>query len=444
MEVTHGPGNVTGAHLVYARLSAGIAVRGAVAIPFDERLYDPHTVGAATVRDGYPVWGRHDAPSEGWDVIAATFRLLTLADEQQIDPAARDGLGNFLVGALPAERAAMVDEPLADNHAALLLDKLIKIQPDLREAREPRWPEGKRYAVCVTHDSDAMHRGHPRELATALTKWLVRRQRVFLDMALEGLKYRHAPMANPSWGFDGWRDDEARHGFRSCFYLAVRPLGCRRRLNDCKSDALVAGIDWSVFQQMRGEGWEFGLHPALDAQRDLDEIVREKRALEERLGAPLTGIRHHYLAIDNHHPWETFRKHLAAGFRYDSSLGWHDQPGFRAGTALPFRPFDPDAEEALDLIELPLAVMDCQVALGSVGTAEAQATLLADKVRQGAGVLVLNWHTETYCNRLLYAGYRTLYERILAPLLADGDAWFATPNEIAGWWRGRAERLRVH
>jgi len=111
--------------LVYSASAEALRPAGRVIIPFDERLYDARTVCAARTLDGHPVWARQGADLAGMDLIAATFRLLTLADEQQIPPAARDYLGNFFVGALPAGRRAAVEVPLADHHAALLRERLI-------------------------------------------------------------------------------------------------------------------------------------------------------------------------------------------------------------------------------------------------------------------------------------------------------------------------------
>lgn len=430
-------------HLLYTRSSKDLSRAGQVVVRFDERLYDPMTVCEATVLDGHLVWCRQGEDPMGADLIAGIFRLLTLADELQINPGDRDVLGNFSAPGLPAGRRSTLGEPLADYHAALLLDRLLSVAPELRASIAPRWPNGKRYAVCVSHDSDAMHRGHPREVATAFAKALMRRNAVFWAMACEAVKHRHAPMKSPFWGFDGWRDAEALLGIRSCFYLAVRPLKVRRRLNDCKSDALVAGVDWTFFRELRSAGWEIGLHPAIDAQKSLEEIQLAKQSIEERLGSSIKGIRHHYLAIDNLRPWETFRKHLAAGFTYDSSLGWHDRPGFRAGTALPFHPYDPQLAKALDLIQLPLALMDCQVVGSGVDAAAERSSGVDEVVRRVGGMLMLNWHTESYCSRFIYSGYRALYDCIVTRLHADADAWFATPEDIAVWWSIRTARLNA-
>ncbi len=61
-------------------------------------------------------------------------------------------------------------------------------------------------------------------------------------------------------------------------------------------------------------------------------------------------------------------------------------------------------------------------------------------VKRGGGALVLNWHQETAFNRLGFAGYRDLVER-LAACFHDSDAWIATPRELCRHWKERNARL---
>jgi hypothetical protein len=442
VETTQDPKKRISAHIVYSSSVKSFHVDKKITIPFDSSLYNPATACSASIIDGRQVWTRKGCSSDAVDLIAATFLLLTLADEQQIAMSSRDYLGKFLVKSLPEGRQATIDVPLADYHAALLLDRILETAPALREVILPRWPEGKRFAVCLTHDTDSIHPGHPRELYTNIAKGLLRRKRVFLDMALEGLKHLRSPMDSVYWGFPGWMNYENEHKIRSCFYLPVSPRKCGRRLNDCKSDVFSAGVDWQVFRDMRTRGWEFGLHPAINAQKDVEEIILEKHALEERLGAPVMGLRHHYLAIDNLNPSQTFRKHAEAGFLYDTSLGWHDKAGFRAATSIPFRPYDSVLKTAIDLTEISLNLMDTYVMDEEHSKAVYMANAIVSTIKDTGGAITFNWHTETFCNQHIFLNYRTVVQSVLGEIFVDPGAWFATPLEIVKWWNLRRDILQ--
>ncbi len=84
-----------------------------------------------------------------------------------------------------------------------------------------------------------------------------------------------------------------------------------------------------------------------------------RRRRLEALAGPVHGQRYHYLRLDPHSNFATLD---SLGFLYDSTLGFADQPGFRAGIAQPFRPWDLEREQPLRLVEIPLAAMDVTLA----------------------------------------------------------------------------------
>src|SRR5207248_7757008 len=80
----------------------------------------------------------------------------------------------------------------------------------------------------------------------------------------------------------------------------------------------------------------------------------ERRRLMEVAGASVHGLRFHNLRGG----YGALPAVAAAEFEYDSSLGFAEEPGFSAGIARPFRPYDREQDRPLDLIEIPLALMD--------------------------------------------------------------------------------------
>ncbi len=199
---------------------------------------------------------------------------------------------------------------------------------------------------------------------------------------------------------------------------------------------------WDPLRAMAGEGWEFGLHAPIGAKDDPSTFIWTKRVLEERLEAPINGLRHHYWALDWYAPWRTYREHVRAGFQYDASIAWRDRPGFRAGTALPFQPFDPDQATSLPLEVIPTGMMDDQVIVGSsAGSSLDAASALIDAVRAVGGVLVFDWHTEAANNGLRTPGYVDRLAEIYQIVMSDSSCWRPTPSELVAYWRHRRWRL---
>src|SRR5205085_9670032 len=88
-------------------------------------------------------------------------------------------------------------------------------------------------------------------------------------------------------------------------------------------------------------------------------------------------------------------------FHYDTSLGFPDAVGFRAGIAHPFRPWDLELDRPADLVEVPLAVMDATLAedrYEGLSASDAKPRILAalDWAAEHGGGFSLLWHPERF------------------------------------------------
>jgi hypothetical protein len=165
---------------------------------------------------------------------------------------------------------------------------------------------------------------------------------------------------------------------------------------------------------------EVGLHGSYSAADDPTRIAGEKQRLEE-LSGPISGQRYHFLRVDPHRNLGSLE---AAGFAYDSSLGFGDAVGFRAGIAHPFRPWDFEREAPRDLIEVPLAAMDVTLSAErylNLGPAQAEQRLsaLLDWAAEHGGGFAVLWHSEHYDSALL-PGWDRLYRRLIDEVGARG------------------------
>ena len=92
-----------------------------------------------------------------------------------------------------------------------------------------------------------------------------------------------------------------------------------------------------MIREIDRQGWEIGLHSSWYSFDDVDELKRQKEALESALGHEVISIRQHYLHYDIR---VTPVVQAAAGFKYDSTLGFNDNVGFRFGTCYPYHLYD--------------------------------------------------------------------------------------------------------
>jgi hypothetical protein len=130
---------------------------------------------------------------------------------------------------------------------------------------------------------------------------------------------------------------------------------------------------------------------------------------------------------------ETPKQLEEAGFGYDSTSGYNETVGYRAGTGQVFRPIG-----AVRLLELPMHVMDtalfrkAYLDLDEDGAWERVDPLLEHASREG-GVVTLNWHDRSIAPERLWGG---LYVRLVDELTERG-AWFATAANAVAWFRKR-------
>jgi len=390
-------------------------------------------------------FGEGDAPiwRDGrltFDIFRAAAYWLTLEGERQLSD--RDVHGRPIVGPFDGTLREQ-DAPPVQEYARLLAERLRQWTPGFAPA--PTWPGGKRYAVALTHDVDEPEapRGlwdmilgrfstDPGERDAALAAWWDERRRPDFWR-----RRWTTPTRRAEWDFDAFLECERRAGLRSALYFAPVRRGVSRD-PDVTYD-LGKGRYRRLLAQLVRDGWEIGMHasyrtvenrPAPKFQRDMLSAAAG--------GATIQGVRHHYLRLDAFDPMRGLNAHRRAGLDYDSSIGFNDLPGFRAGLCLPYRL---PGRGPGDLIELPMTLADMHLPRADIETSVAITLSHLRDVRRWGGLAVLNWHVGNWRTA---AGWREAYRAACAFLAADADVWVAPPREIAAWWRaGRWDTARI-
>ncbi len=343
----------------------------------------------------------------------------------------------------------VLDQPLV-NQCARQLERRIESWHSARgraPERNERWKNGARFAVALTHDVDdvALYslRGALRLIGRARhpASYAVRGGLTAVARALG-----RGGQRDPYDQFDRWVTEEERHGFRSSFYF-VPPDPSEAHEYDPTygfgDPVMFEGRRTNVKSMMRRmsqRGFDVGLHGSYLSHRDGDELARQKRSIEACTGHPVAGNRQHFLRFDIRETWTAQER---AGFGYDTTLGYNEEVGFRAGIAAPFRPWDPERRAARALIEVPLSVMDGALFRSlelDAPRAIARVREHLEHVEQVGGLAVLLWHPNAAAEEL-HPGWWACYAATLEWLAARG-AWVTGAAGIAAWWTEREVRQR--
>lgn len=287
------------------------------------------------------------------DVFGSVFFLLTRYEE--VVRRTRDEHERFPAAASLASAEGFLERPIVDEYVDVLWGAIRSLWPAL--VRPPRtfrlrlthdvdepfaaFGVGAR-AVARTAAGDVVRRGDPL--------MAVRRVRSFFD-ARQGRVDR-----NPFNTFDFLMDTSERHGLKAMFYFlagdARGDLDGTYRL----SDQPVAGL----LRRVHDRGHDVGLHATYGTFRSPESTQAEFEDLKDActtLGIDRVprSVRQHFLRFENPQTW---RNQELAGFEFDSTLGFADHIGFRAGTCREYPVFDLLDRRRLNLRERPLAVMD--------------------------------------------------------------------------------------
>jgi hypothetical protein len=292
--------------------------------------------------------------------------------------------------------------------------------------RKSYWPDGKKFAVCLTHDVDEIKKTY---------QWISRPLRYLVKKDIHGFlgqihSFIQTMKGNePYYTYEDILCIERDLGAKSTYFI----------LKESGNASFFSKKTWYLYgrnrslkspemrellQQLKSNGDEVAIHGSYFSYRDPLLLNDETRELEQLIHEKVIGTRQHNLNLDIPATWN---HQVSAGLKYDTSLGFKDTIGFRWGTSFPFYPNT--GEKSLPLLEIPLIIMD--ICLESSNNKESDCLHLADKVRRNHGVLTLLWHPPLF-NSLEYPGARDIYIKIIQYCMENG-AWIVRGIDIYEW-----------
>ena len=358
----------------------------------------------------------------GYDLFGEVRRLLTVGQ--------------------PSANASL---PALELHIAFLRNLITGCGVPLVEI--PPVPDGYPFIACLTHDVDNpsirqhkwdhtmfgfLYRAVFGSLSNLLREPIRIRGLLTNWTAALKLPFVHMGLAKDFWhGFDD-RYLELEKGLRSTFFVipfkndpgknSSGPAPMFRAARYAASDIADA------IRKLMIAGSEVGLH-GIDAWVDSTRGLAELEEIRRLTGLSEIGVRMHWLYYDQQSP-VTLEKAEAA---YDSTIGYNETVGYRAGATQAYKPVT-----ATRLLELPMHVMDTALFYPAyLGLSSRKASILlgqmVDNAVQFGGCLTINWHDRSLSpERLWHACYRDLVQD-----LRSRGAWFSTAGQAISWFRKR-------
>lgn len=348
---------------------------------------------------------------------------------------------HLLTTGQPASNAGV---PTLDWHITLLRDLIVSAGLSVVEI--PPVPAGYAFTVCLTHDVDhPVLRNHKLDhtafgflyratVGSLLNGWrgrigggdVLRNWSAAIRFPLVQLG-----VAEDFWsGFDRYLEME--RGLASTFYVIPRSGDAGRNVQARHSKRRAARYELADIQtqldRILADGGEIGLH-GIDAWTGSTQGRNERDRIATLAKRNDLGVRMHWLCFGESSPLSLEQ----AGFAYDSTFGYNDTVGYRAGTLQAFK-----LPGTMRLIELPLHIMDTalfyadHLNLSPNEARQITGRMISDASRFG-GALTVNWHDRSIAPERLWGGF---YMEMLDEL-KQLNPWFATAANAVAWFRLR-------
>jgi hypothetical protein len=344
---------------------------------------------------GLPVFFQTSSDSDlPFDVFAASFFLVSRYEEYlEFEP---DQFGRFGSGSSLAFKNGFLDKPIIDLWAKEMVKAFLKRFPNLVFRRNE-------YKAILTIDIDQpfayLGKSIFRSIGGLFRDKISSRQ-------ITGDRYRTITKdeKDPYDVYDYLFENIVENDIDSRFFF---PVGDRSKYDSnpsWKNDEYK-----SLIHKIAGN-YKVGLHPSFTAGGDGSLVNNEGKRLKSILGKEVTFSRFHYIRLLMP---KSYRNLIGSGITEDFSMGYPDEPGFRAGIARPYFFYDISEDHQTNLRIIPFQVMDATLIdykkLDPEGSKQIILKLI-NETRKAGGLFVSIWHNTSLLDNDEWKGWREVFE----------------------------------
>lgn len=360
------------------------------------------------------------------DIIASGFYFLTCWHEYILGfHGAKKGRVDYRQSL--QYRWDFTEVPVVDVYCQMLLFSISQYLPEY--VREVYWNERKRFCVSLSHDIDYWNYWTGKQRSDTIIHNLkslpLRPVRALWKL---GGHIVHKSLVHDPWkNVHKLANRELHSGVKSTWFLLARD-----DFEDPRQNYISNVVSREQIIDLLGQQ-EIGLHGSPESAFNSSILAEELKTLRD-IGFDPIGFRTHYLHFDYQ---ESFTILENAGIKYDSTLGYWESIGFRAGISFPFYPFNIEENRPFRVLEIPLIVMDTTLhstKAMNLNAREIWRTLkrLIDMAEKYQSHLSLLWHNTTF-DPIDYPLLGAMYWKTIDYALKK-QAWVTSLKDIYEEW----------
>lgn len=347
---------------------------------------------------GLPVFFQTDSASDlPFDIFAASFYLITRYEEYLDNEA--DQYGRYKASSSLAFRNGFLGQPVIDLWARELSRVLLKKFQTLTFRRNE-------FSALLTIDSEQPFAYLGRNFLSSIGG-------LFRDLATgeghPGDRYRIVVKGDkdPYEVFDYIVENIQKYNTDTRFFF---PVGDHSKYDKNPS---WKNIEYrNLIKKISGK-YKIGLQPSYNASGDSSLINTEKSRLKAVVQREITMSCFH--SIRFFMPY-SFAEIKNAGITEDYSMGYPEEPGFRASIARPFCFYNVSEDQQTSLKVIPFQVMDSTLCISKrLDPAKSKEVILSliNETRRAGGSFVSIWHNTSLLDNAEWQGWREVFEFML-------------------------------
>lgn len=245
------------------------------------------------------------------------------------------------------------------------------------------------YKAFITHDVDELYRFKPsiKWIKAVASEIILRKNPISaLKVFFRGLLSNLGLSLDDSQTFDYLMDISEKNNLTSYFYFIPGESGekdFRYSVSSKPSKDLITKIN--------KRGHVVGIHPSYRSKEQKEYFNTEVNRLNALSSKTITEGRHHYLRMN--YP-ETMDYWEDNQLKTDSSLGFIDHAGFRAGMCFEYPVYNLNKRQKMNLIQRPLITMEVALNRNNTSYEEFKKEIkgLVKTTRKHQGNFVFLWH----------------------------------------------------
>jgi len=359
------------------------------------------------------------------DIIASAFYFLSCWQEntckKEISPSSPYDFKSSIQYKFNFTEIAAVD-----RYCELLEDILMRRFQEF--VRSNIWPEGKKFAVSLSHNIEYWDFWTKDQFERSIKSRAEQPKKQYLKLLSKSIKHRidQNLFFEPAKLIKKIIKKETILRTSSTFFILTKtdfPDERRNYFGDEKNfEQLVKLLKDSSVNLFGSKeaGFQYHFLPP-----EMDKLS----------GFSANGFRVRYLNFNYQHLFTTLEK---GNVKYDSSIGFDEHIGYRAGISYPFNPYNIKEDRPFNLLEIPIIALDSSLMKQNANNnkrAEKKVNKLIKISKLHKSHISLSWHTHHF-DSIDFPKWAKMYWKLLY-FSKRNSAWLCSLDKMYNFWQNK-------